>query len=551
MAHTMERKIVISGALILLLVIPFLFAALPPEPPLAPGSTPGGSGGSQGLSLLSPVDGFFSKSSTAKFTFLANDTALSSCSLMLNGTSKATFTTPLDGIEQKTLTSIKNGRYSWYVLCTKTGGGEQESNTYTLWIDTGTPTVNMDTLVPEVGGFVEYNGSHWMPGDLYVNLTNGTLIDQDQVIVENDGTFADKMYMKYTYKEGAHNLIFYQSGKYNKTMTESITLLAPIILISTDQSVYYPGSSVKINGQGFDNFDTVEVTVTLPDNSTWSLRQRTSNNGSFVMPYALNANHKAGTYSISAKSVAYAAISGSTTFTVSDPSKTTDDVDKDGVKDAVDNCKFAINPGQEDNDGDGQWNACDTTPDGVVNPSPTVKDYDEDGIEDSTDNCKMTPNADQADKDGDGYGDACDPVDDSKSNIPTCTDGTMNQGEEGIDCGGPCRSCTLEEPKSGSSMLWIIIIVVVVLVLVGTVGFLAYEGKLDFSSLMGGGVIHPEMQSMGTSAGAAGANDENLKHFIFSERSQGYDDLTIRNALIQKGWPESDVDRVFQSVYTE
>jgi len=30
--------------------------------------------------------------------------------------------------------------------------------------------------------------------------------------------------------------------------------------------------------------------------------------------------------------------------------------------------------------------------------------------------------------------------------IPTCSDGIRNQGEEGIDCGGPCKPCKKEYP---------------------------------------------------------------------------------------------------------
>jgi hypothetical protein len=45
----------------------------------------------------------------------------------------------------------------------------------------------------------------------------------------------------------------------------------------------------------------------------------------------------------------------------------TDD-DLDGVPDCVDNCPNNANPGQEDNDGDGTGNVCDSTPDGDVSP---------------------------------------------------------------------------------------------------------------------------------------------------------------------------------------
>ena len=40
------------------------------------------------------------------------------------------------------------------------------------------------------------------------------------------------------------------------------------------------------------------------------------------------------------------------------------DSDGDGICDNQDNCRFTFNPDQADNDGDGQGNACDDTPNG-------------------------------------------------------------------------------------------------------------------------------------------------------------------------------------------
>lgn len=121
-----------------------------------------------------------------------------------------------------------------------------------------------------------------------------------------------------------------------------------------------------------------------------------------------------------------------------DPSENSD-TDLDGIGDNTDNCPITENPDQEDEDQDGQGDACDDDWDGDGVPNDTDdfphnpvewqdsdgdgigdnsdafpfdptqgSDTDSDGVGDTLDNCPTIPNSTQSDLDEDGLGDVCD-----------------------------------------------------------------------------------------------------------------------------------------------
>jgi len=93
------------------------------------------------------------------------------------------------------------------------------------------------------------------------------------------------------------------------------------------------------------------------------------------------------------------------------------DVDGDGICEALDNCPGTDNHGQADQDADTVGDACDNC---VATSNQDQSNPDGDTRGDACDNCPTLSNASQANADGDGAGDACDcsPTDPSLVRIP-------------------------------------------------------------------------------------------------------------------------------------
>jgi len=393
--------ILVVLGLVLCLSLPGL--AVPPPPnfiPPVPGDV------SSDFKLIAPADGSYFKSPRITFSFQVTIPTVTSCSLFVDDVSKATFKNFDQTQTYNRISTITgDGDHTWYLLCDETSMNQLESDTATFTIDTTAPSFVVSPSSIQQGEFILFNGSHYGPGEVNISLSNTTHV-LDTTSDETDrGAFDGQFFLRYDIPPGTYILATKQHGVSGATKTTSFLLTARTALLSLSKDVYFPGQTVEINGSDFSMNGLVKVLITKPDASTYTRSPHALSDGTFSLEYPLTGNRATGTYTVTATDTRYNELTATTSFTIQEQNH--DDYDDDGILNTADNCPYKKNADQLDTDGDGQGDACDSTPTGPGTTRPT-DDYDSDGVKDSVDNCPVVANPLQTDKDGDGLGDACD-----------------------------------------------------------------------------------------------------------------------------------------------
>lgn len=118
----------------------------------------------------------------------------------------------------------------------------------------------------------------------------------------------------------------------------------------------------------------------------------------------------------------------------------------------------------------------------------------------------------------------------------------------------------IEEKKNTLSTILLFLILLILITSLIFLGYLYFEHKLDLSSFSGftqsissvfkkKREISPPIIEPPINLKSEEKENIVIKNFILSQREKGFDDLTIRDALVKKGWPEYSVDNVFEELY--
>lgn len=171
--------------------------------------------------------------------------------------------------------------------------------------------------------------------------------------------------------------------------------------------------------------------------------------------------------------------------------KVDNDEDKDGILNAIDNCRKAANPQQEDGDKDGVGDLCDNCrdlqntdqkDDNKNNVGDFCEDVDADGVTGYLDNCQYQANAKQEDKDNDGVGDVCE--DNDADGVLALNDNcplVSNKDQSDVDGDKIGDVCDQKDNRliESNKTFFIGFIVFIALIFLGLIGFMVKKMRED------------------------------------------------------------------------
>jgi|GEM_PF-2433536 len=202
----------------------------------------------------------------------------------------------------------------------------------------------------------------------------------------------------------------------------AVSLFGAPVGCDSIESLAVPGRTVNLLGAGFAPGETVTISINLGNQSfplgTAGVSLSGMLDAPISVPFGLPPTESASIQALGAGVEGHGLL---LTRIIELAPNITEDVDADGIPDTCDNCPLIMNPGQANADGDEFGDSCDPCPDEASNdededglcaavdpcPSDPDNDMDGDGICASEDNCAVTFNPDQEDLDGDGIGDVC------------------------------------------------------------------------------------------------------------------------------------------------
>lgn len=485
-----------------------------------------------------PLDNTAKRPGTVVFTAtLTNTSKVTSCSLLLNGTTVKTGAPVGEAVElSQSFSSSQEGHYAWIIRCTDG----------TLTNSSVSRIINISSSAVELQGLtMSLDDDEYLPGEkIKITVSDLTpLADNVTIRIGSLHTTTQSASLSgiitYTYTlsfdVSADNYTVDVLNKNNYTQNASATFTVPVpnASLSLSKDPALPGDKVKIYGKKFLSSKKAHLlivdgaTILLDKNITLTFSGKFSYYFDVPLIFATNLTISAELHN---------------------------------------NTEYFAEVNLE-------IGALTTYPDNTTNTTDDDDEDDEDDSDTNTSSSTTTTGSSGTGSSGTGSTDT------------TTTTGTSNTGNipdfRDYDDYDP-------SPKKGGFSFWWLLIPLLIGILIagGFLGFVAYEGYFDTSSPeafidgcknalgLGTGAsmsassasepmhlpgdTHPDGSLAGASGFPASGGQSvqvseqefsQLSNFINGERGKGYDDLTIRNALLEKGWAEPEVDGVFDKMY--